>query len=310
MLSVVVPAYNEEQTLLPFAQAISQLLQGQAIAYEIIFVNDGSTDNTWGLIQQAEKQNPHVRGLAFSRNFGKEAAIFAGLSASQGDCAVILDCDFQHPPEMILEMYQLWQQGYEVVEGRKKKRGKESVLHRWAANCFYWLITKASGVDMARTSDYKLLDRKAVDALLSMPEQHIFFRALSAWIGFKTVSIDYIVQPSRRSGSHWSSFSLVKYAIRNIASFSTAPMQIITFLGGFAFLLTVVLGIQTLLNWAGGQALEGFTTVILLLLIIGSILMISLGIIGYYIARIYDEVKGRPKYIVSSRIGFEERERP
>ena len=303
MLSVVVPAYNEAESLAAFIKTVQDILPRENIPYEIVFVDDGSTDGTWPLIEEASAGNPQIRGVGFSRNFGKEAAIFAGVSEAAGDCCVVLDCDLQHPPEAIVSMYRLWQQGYQVVEGKKTFRGKESVLHKSAANLFYYLISKASGVDMSRASDFKLLDRAAMDALLSLPEQHLFFRAVSSWIGFRTATVDYVVQPSLRDKSHWSSFSLMKYAVRNIAAFSTAPMQIITFLGLAALVLAMGLGIQTIVKWSTGQAMEGFTTVILLLLIIGSLLMVSLGIIGYYIARIYDEVKGRPRYILANRAG-------
>lgn len=308
MLSVVIPAYNEEDMVPMAAARLGEVLEEAGIAHELLFVDDGSQDGTWLAIEAAQKESAVVRGVRFSRNFGKEAAIYAGLSAAKGDCCAVIDCDLQHPPEKLVEMFALWQQGYEVVEGKKASRGREGVLHRWFAGLFYKLITKATGVEMARTSDFKLLDRKAVNAMMQMPEQHLFFRAMSAWIGFKTATVEFEVQQRTAGASKWSSFSLTKYAIRNIATFSTAPMQLVTVAGVLVVLTTLVFGVQTFVKWASGTAVEGFTTVILLLLFIGGTMMLSLGVVGYYIARIYDEVKGRPKYIVAQQIGGQEGE--
>ena len=240
-----------------------------------------------------------VRGVRFSRNFGKEAAIFAGLAQGRGDCVVVLDCDLQHPPEKIVEMYRLWEQGYQVVEGVKVSRGKESPLHTLAAKTFYSLISNATGIDMSRASDFKLLDRRAVDTLLAMREKNAFFRALSSWIGFSTAQVEFEVQPRLEGASKWSLRSLIRYALVNLTSFSAAPLQLITLLGLVVFVCSVGLGLWSLWEKLSGQALEGFTTVILLQIIIGSVLMICLGIIGYYVARIYEEIKDRPRYIVA-----------
>ncbi len=301
LLSVVLPSYNEEASIPRAADTISALLTGADIPHEIIFVDDGSRDRTWDTIQTQTARHPRVRGVRFSRNFGKEAAIFAGLAQSRGDCTVVMDCDLQHPPEKVIEMYRLWQQGYQVVEGVKASRGKENPLHTFAARSFYSIISRATGIDMSRASDFKLLDRRAVDTLLAMREKNAFFRALSSWIGFKTTQVEFEVQPRLEGESKWSIRSLVRYALTNIAAFSTAPLQLVTLLGVVVFCCSVVLGIWSLYQKVSGQALEGFTTVILLQLLIGSILMICLGIIGYYIAKIYEEIKDRPRYIVAER---------
>ena len=301
LLSVVLPAYNEEASVPRAAQVIGGLLSGAGIPHEIIFVDDGSRDHTWEVIQAQAGRYPQVRGVKFSRNFGKEAAIFAGLAQSRGACTVVLDCDLQHPPEKILEMYRLWQEGYQVVEGVKTSRGKENPLHTLAAKTFYSVISNATGIDMSRASDFKLLDRRAVDTLLAMREKNAFFRALSSWIGFQTTQVEFEVQPRLEGESKWSLRSLTRYAVTNITSFSAAPLQLVTLLGVVVFLCSVVLGIWSLWQKVTGQALEGFTTVILLQLLIGSILMICLGIIGYYIAKIYEEIKDRPRYIVAER---------
>ena len=302
-LSVVLPAYNEEESVPLAADVIGNLLTRAGIDHELIFVNDGSRDHTWRAIQEAAARRPQVRGIRFSRNFGKEAAIFAGLAQARGDCCVVLDCDLQHPPEKILEMYRLWQQGWQVVEGVKISRGKESPLHTLAAKTFYRFLSGATRLDMSHASDFKLLDRRAVDVLVAMREKNAFFRALSSWIGFDTTQVEFEVQPRAAGQSKWSLRSLTRYAVTNLAAFSTAPLQIVTILGVLVFLCSLVLGCWSLWQKINGQALEGFTTVILLLLLIGSALMVCLGILGYYIAKIYEEIKDRPRYIVSDDCG-------
>ena len=272
-------------------------------------MDDGSRDNTWACVQEQANADPHVRGVSFSRNFGKEAAIFAGLAQAEGACAAVIDCDLQHPPEKLAEMYRLWQEGYQVVEGVKVSRGKENPLHTLAAKTFYSAISGATGIDMSRASDFKLLDRRAVDTLLALREKNAFFRALSSWIGFKTARVEFEVQPRMEGTSKWSLKSLIRYAVTNLAAFSSAPLQIVTFLGVIVFLCSVILGIHSLWQKLTGQALEGFTTVILLILFIGSILMICLGILGYYLAKIYEEIKDRPRYIVAERCGEDEHDR-
>lgn len=299
MISVVVPAYNEEKMVPKAAVAIDGVLNDAKIPHEIIFVDDGSKDTTWQGILKASEEISGVRGVHFSRNFGKEGAILAGLAKAKGDCSVVIDCDLQHPPEKIVEMYRLWEQGYEVVEGRKSDRGKESRAHSFAANTFYKIESKITGVDMANASDFKLLDKRAVDVIINLREVNSFFRALSSWVGFKTTYIEFEVQEREEGESKWNTWSLVKYAIRNIVAFSSAPMQIVTFLGVVMFIIGIVLGVIALVQKICGVALGGFTTVIIIQLFSSSIIMISLGIIGYYIAKIYDEVKDRPKYIVS-----------
>ena len=302
MLSIVIPAYNEEKMIWKTTEVVSGIMEREKIPFELVFVNDGSRDQTWEMIEKAAEKNTHVTGIRFSRNFGKESAIFAGLANAEGDCIAVMDCDLQHPPETLVEMYRLWEQGYEVVEGVKRSRGKESVLHRASAGMFYKIMSKAVQIDMSRASDFKLMDRKAVEALLSMPERNAFFRALSSWVGYRTTSVEFDVQERTEGESKWSTWSLIKYAVRNIVGFSSAPLQMITVAGVLTLFFAIVLGIQSLVKYFCGHALEGFTTVILLLLIIGSLIMLSLGIIGIYIAKIYEEVKGRPRNFIARKI--------
>lgn len=299
LLSVVLPAYNEEQNIATTVEALSKVLERKDINYELVFVSDGSRDATFSEVEKAGRGNPNVKGIEFSRNFGKEAAIFAGLEIARGDAVVVMDCDLQHPPEAILQMWELWQAGVQVVEGIKQKRGAEKWSYRLSAGLFYKIMSKMIKIDMNASSDFKLLDRRVVDVLLMLPERNTFFRALSFWAGFSRESVYYEVQERQFGESKWSLRSLMKYAIINVTSFSTLPLQMVTVMGLISILFSMILFIQTLIKYLRGTAVEGFTTVILLILIIGGFLMLSLGIIGYYIARIYEEVKGRPRYIIS-----------
>lgn len=299
LLSIVLPAYNEEQNIANTVKVLSGFLEENEIDYELIFISDGSKDGTFAEIRKAAEENPRIKGAEFSRNFGKEAGIFAGLEMTTGDAVIVMDCDLQHPPQVIPEMWKKWQDGVEVVEGIKVSRGKESLGHKLSAGLFYKVMSKLIKMDMNASSDFKLLDRKVVDVLLDLPERNTFFRALSFWAGFRTESVYYQVQERQFGESKWSFWSLIKYAISNATSFSTLPLQLVTVMGMVSILFSAILFVQTLIKFLMGTAVEGFTTVILLILIIGGFLMLSLGIIGHYIARIYDEVKGRPKYIIS-----------
>lgn len=301
MLSVIIPAYNEEKCIKSAHKVIHSLLSENNIDCEFIFVDDGSQDETYKMITELSEENENITGLHFSRNFGKESAISAGLAAVKGDCAVVLDCDLQHPPEKIIEMYHLWEEGYEIVEGIKNSRGEENKMHSIATKIFYSVISRMAGFDMANSSDFKLLDKKVVDVLNKMPERG-FFRAISYWVGYKKTTVEYDVNLRIDGESKWSTKGLIKYAFSNISSYSTAPMQIVTALGFVMLIISVIFGIWALIDKIVGRALEGMTTVIIITIFIGSIIMISLGIIGYYIARIYEEIKGRPKYIISSSV--------
>ncbi|MGN1133869.1 MAG: glycosyltransferase family 2 protein, partial [Oscillospiraceae bacterium] len=281
MLSVVIPSYNEEGNIENTANVVSKLLEDNDIDYEIIFVNDGSDDKTWEIISKLANERDHIVGVNFSRNFGKESAIFAGLDTAKGDACVLMDCDLQHPPETILEMYKIWKYNdVDVVEGKKKDRGKENPVYRKFSLLFYKLIKKASGLDMADASDFKLIDRKAVEALKSMPERLTFFRAMSSWVGFKTETVYFEVAERVSGESKWSVKSLFKYAVNSITSFTSAPLQLVTIFGLITFIISVIFGIDTLVNKMMGNSAAGFPTVIILLLFMSSIIMFSLGIIG------------------------------
>lgn len=297
-LSIIIPSFNEEGNIRNTAKTVLEIMDREGIPCELLFVSDGSRDNTFQQIQLAAAEDNRVKGIEFSRNFGKEAAILAGLSTGSGDCFAVMDCDLQHPPETLVEMYRLWEQGYEIVEGLKKSRGTESFLHKKFAGLFYGILSSLTGFDMQNTSDFKLIDRKVAQILIGMPERKTFFRALTFWVGFKSCNVYYQVAEREIGESKWSVMGLVKYAISNIISFSSIPLNIVTYIGSFAILLGIGLGIHTIWRWCCGSAVEGFTTVILLLLFIGGCILIGLGLIGRYIAAIYEEVKQRPRFII------------
>ena len=298
-LSVVLPAYNEEQMLAKTCRTLKKILDLAEINYELVIGDDGSTEQTWKIIEETAEKDRNVTGVHFSRNFGKEAAIVAGLAQASGNAVAVMDCDLQHPPEVLVKMYRLWEQGYEVVEGIKKSRGTETVFHRKSAGFFYRIMSRATGFNMENASDFKLLDRKAVESVLSMPERSMFFRATSSWVGFKSTSVLFEVQEREAGESKWSTGSLIRYAFRNIVAFTTLPLQFVTIGAGGCFICSLLLLIYSLVRYFTGHAVEGYTTLLIVMLFIGSAVMMSLGIIGYYIARIYEEVKRRPRYIVS-----------
>lgn len=303
LLSIVLPAFNEQDMIETAYQTINDTMTKNSIPYEIIFVDDGSSDNTYTNIEKLSASGiSNVHGISFSRNFGKESAMFAGLKTAVGEAVVVMDCDMQHPVDTVVEMYRLWsEEGYEVVEGVKTSRGRESFIHKGFAKLFYSIMSGFTGINMRNTSDFKLLDRKAVDALLEMPERMPFFRGLTQWIGFKSVKIPFEVQERTVGKTKWSTGKLVKYAIHNISIFSSKPLQLVTILGAIFFIFGIGVGIEALARYFEGTSATGFPTVIGLILISSGVIMLSLGIIGNYIGLIFDEVKARPKYIIKKQ---------
>jgi len=303
MLSVIIPAYNEEQNIPEVVGEVTRVLSQSAIEYEVVLVDDGSTDGTFAAIEHEASRDERVRGKKLSRNFGKEAAILAGLDTVRGACCAVLDADLQHPPAILPDMYKLWQAGAKIVHGVKADRGREKILYKVSAGVFYRMISRFTEIDFRRASDYKLLDRAIIDVIVALPEKKRFFRGLTAYYGFSQAEVTFSVAARKAGKTTWSPLKLFSYAMDNISSFTAVPLQFMTFLGALMLLLFAVLGIQTLYNYGAGRAVEGFTTVILLLLFTGSVLSIGLGVIGHYIAKIYEEVKARPPYIVEKTTG-------
>jgi glycosyltransferase involved in cell wall biosynthesis len=303
LLSVVMPVFREGAHLAAFLAAVRTSVDECSLPYELVLVDDGSPDDTWQVIAAQGKSFQGLHALRLSRNFGKESALCAGLEHARGDAVIVIDADGQHPPSLIPEMVRLWQSsGADIVEAVKRRRGRESLSSKLGAQLFYFILNRLSGFHFKGASDFKLMSRKAVDAWLKMHERNVFFRGMTVWMGFTTVQIPFEVVPRSVGQSTWSVLKRLKLALIGITAFSSFPLHLVT-LAGLVFLgLSVFLALETLYLKLAGRAVSGFATVILLELIIGSLLMISLGIIGEYLARIYEEVKGRPRYIVTESI--------
>lgn len=307
MISIVIPAYNEEAGIERTVNTIRDIMGRCEVDNEIILVDDGSRDGTYGKIHRMAQGNNDIRGIRLSRNFGKEAAILAGLQAARGEAVITIDADLQHPPHLIPEMIEKWRAGARVVNAVKRERGGDSALTRGRAAAFNRILSLLSGIDMQNASDFKLLDRAAVDVVVSqLKEKRRFYRGLVQWVGFEQASLSFDVEDRKIGRGKWSFRELVALGIMAIVSFTSTPLRIVTVLGlvtlGFAF----VVASETLWSVYKGMSVSGFATLEITILLIGSFIMISLGVIGEYIAKIYDEIKGRPPYIVGSRCGFDE----
>lgn len=296
-LSIVIPAFHEEAGLALALERIRTHAQPLG-RVEYIVVDDGSTDCTWDVIQALSQRYADIRGLRLSRNFGKEAAMSAGLNAARGSIVVTIDADLQHPPDLLPKMVACWRAGAKVVNAVKRTRESEGPVKAWLTRRYFGLFQRLAGIDVGNSSDYKLLDREVIDCLKALPERERFYRGLVGWVGFEQKTLLFDVAPRVAGKGKWSPGKLFRLALDSIVSFSTLPMHLMTCLGiGFAA-LAAALGARTFWIWLAGDAVPGFTTVILLLIIVGALLMIGLGIIGAYIAKIYEEVKRRPGFIV------------
>ncbi|RZI43624.1 glycosyltransferase [Herbaspirillum sp. HC18] len=297
-ISLVVPVFNEGAIIRANLAAILAAAVGDWYTLELIAVDDGSSDETALEIAQAAQQDERIVPISFTRNFGKEAAILAGLAHAKGDAAVVLDGDLQHPPQLIPQMLALWRQGIYVVEAVKQDRGKESLSHGLFARAFYGMFHRFANLDLRGHSDFKLLDREVIDAYLAFPERHRFFRGIIGWAQYPSAQIPFTVAERNGGTTRWGKLKLLRYAVNNITSFSSLPLKLVTYLGLITLIFGAVIGIMSLVQKFNGKALDGFTTVNLLIIIIGSAILLSLGIIGHYIARLYDEIKGRPPYVI------------
>lgn len=298
-LSIVVPSFQESDGLRRLHAALVEVLDGEVDRWELILVDDGSPDETWERIVELTQEDPRVRGIRLSRNFGKEAAIAAGLERAVGRAAITMDADLQHPPAAIPEMLALWRAGSHVVDGVKRNRVGQGIVHRAISAIFNAVFSRATQVDLNNATDFKLLDRRALDGLAQLPERSNFYRGTAQWIGYERSRVEFDVDERSHGNSRWRIGALARLAITALTSFTAKPLHLVT-LSGIAFgVFSVVLGAHTLFRFFQGEAVEGFTTLILLNLILGSFLLTGLGIIGEYLARIHDEVKGRPRYLVS-----------
>lgn len=303
VLSVVLPCLNEGSHLARSLATLAGVLEGLGLAHELVVVDDGSSDDTWEVLTREARARPNLHALRLSRRFGKEQALVAGLERARGAGVLVMDADLQHPPALIPAMVKAWrEEGFDVVEAVKTRRGAEPLFARLGARLFYPLFRRLSGFDLEGASDFKLLDRRVLAAWSAMGERNVFFRGMSAWLGFRRKQLDFEVAPRAGGSSGWSPLRLLRLALNGITAFSTAPIHVITLLGCLFLVFSVGLGIQTLYNYVQGRAATGFTTVIVLVLMVGSLILISLGVIGLYVARIFEEVKHRPRYVVRDEL--------
>jgi glycosyltransferase involved in cell wall biosynthesis len=303
LISVIIPLYCEGANLRAFLADVQTAMAQTGCPFELILIDDGSPDDTWKVVTEEAGTLPAIRAVRLSRNFGKELAVCAGLERARGEAMVLMDGDGQHPPALLPDMLRLWQTtGADIVEAVKIKRGPESLSGKLGALLFYVILNKLSGFDLRGASDFKLMNRKAINAWLEMHERNVFFRGMTAWLGFTTVRIPFEVARRAAGKSSWSYLKRLRLAVTGLTAFSSFPLQLVTLAGALFFVFAILLGAETLYLKLAGRAVSGFATVILLELIIGSSLMISLGIVGEYLARIYEEVKGRPRYVVAQSI--------
>jgi len=300
LLSVVVPAYNEEAVLEEFERRTREALTSLNQAYEMVFVNDGSTDGTLALIIRLRQANPNITLVNLSRNFGKEIALTAGLDQALGDVIVVIDADLQDPPELIGEMIEEWRKGYDVVYAQRLNREGESWLKKKTAATFYSLMQKLGPVRIpADTGDFRLMSRRVVDALTEMREQHRFMRGLFAWVGYPQKSIQFYRDARFSGDSKWNYRKLWKLSLEGITSFSTFPLQIATYFGLIAavlsFLFGLVIVVKTLFF---GEVVQGFPMMMTIIVLLGGIQLVALGMIGEYLGRVFNETKRRPLYFI------------
>ena len=309
LLSIIVPAFNEEEVLPEFYRRVAAMAEGIDAAAELIFINDGSTDQTLSLLQELKAGDPRVAILDLSRNFGKEIAMTAGLDHAHGDAVVVIDADLQDPPELIPEMLRQWQEGYDVVYAKRTSRAGESAMKKFTAHVFYRLIRRMSRVDIPPdTGDFRLLSRRAVDALVGLREQHRFMKGLFAWVGYPQKAILYERDARFDGETKWNFTGLWNFAIEGITSFSILPLKMASYVGVFTALSAFVYGIfiifQTLFY---GNPVAGYPSLLVVVLFLGGIQLIALGVIGEYLGRMFDETKGRPLYLLK---GYQPADRP
>lgn len=299
--TVVAPIYNEIEIVDEFCKRVTNVMDSTGKMWELVLVDDGSTDGSTERILELAAVNPKIRPVIFARNFGHQIAVTAGLDYSRGAAVTIIDADLQDPPEVILELIEKWKEGYEVVYAVRTEREGESWFKLWTASLFYRIIYRITDVEIPLdTGDFRLLDRKVVDVMNVMREQHRFLRGMSAWVGYKQIGVEY-KRAARFAGETKYPFNkMFKLALNAITSFSYFPLQVASYFGFFsAGLAILAIPIVAIMRMAGSHFFEGQTTTLISVLFLGGVQLISLGILGEYIGRLYDEAKGRPLYIIS-----------
>lgn len=297
-VSVVVPAFNESSVMPALVGRLRNILASIDVDYEILVVNDGSTDETEIVLDRLAGSDARLVPVHLSRNFGKESALAAGLSLARGESIIFMDADLQHPPELIPALVGEWRAGYDVVNGVKRTRQDDSSLYRWFSILFNRLLTHEIGKDMAGASDFMLIDRQVADVLRACPERNRFFRGLVAWVGFRVKKLEFDVHARQKGATKWSFWSLVRYSVSSLAAFSSLPLRVVGYLGFVVAGLGGLLLAQTLVRYAMGTAAIGFTTVIAVQILLGGVVLMALGVIALYLSQVYEEQKGRPVFIV------------
>ena len=310
-ISVVIPMYYEEEVAKQCYEKVSNVLKklGEKYDYEIIFVNDGSKDKTLEILEEIAKDDKRAKIVSFSRNFGHQAAVTAGLKEVSGDAIVIIDADLQDPPELIPQMLELWEQGNEVIYGKRKTRKGESAFKLLTAKMFYKTLNALSDVEIPKdTGDFRLVDRKVVDVINSLPEHNKFLRGLFSWVGFKQEAYEYERQERYAGKTKYPLKKMLKLASDGIISFSTKPLKLVGALGIVSIIISIILLIYALISYIFklNQLSAGWTSIIVAVTFFAGVQLLSLWIISEYIGRIYDESKGRPQYIVNKKINFDE----
>jgi dolichol-phosphate mannosyltransferase len=303
-LSVVVPMYFEEDVANECHNRLSTAIS--EFDYEIIYVNDGSTDKTLPILKEIAQENKRVKVISFSRNFGHQAAVTAGVKYAKGDCVAIIDADLQDPPELIPDMVELWKEGYEVVYAKRKKRKGESVFKKVTAKAFYRTLSSLTDTDIPNdTGDFRLIDRKVADAFNSMSEHSRFIRGMVAWLGYKQIPIEYVRDERYAGETKYPLKKMLKLALDGIMSFSTKPIKLVTNLGAITLLFSLGIIIYALISQFTGNVTSGWTSTMIVITMLSGVQLISLGVVGGYIARIYEESRNRPIYLVSEVINID-----
>jgi len=307
--SIIAPVFNEEGNLHELYAQMKQIRDSTGEAWELVLVNDGSRDRSAEIMQELRRQDPRVKIIDFAKNFGHQLAVTAGLDYAEGDAVVIIDADLQDPPAVILQMIEKWKEGYEVVYAVRSERKGESWFKEFTAKLFYRLIYRITDVDIPLdTGDFRLMDRKVVDTLKTMRERHRFIRGMTSWVGFRQTGVEYVREERFAGETHYPFKKMFKFALDAITGFSYLPLQIATYAGFAIAGLSAVGAILVVYArlFLASHAFQGQASTLVMVLFLGGIQLITLGIIGEYLGRIYDEVKGRPLYIVSQTSGFEE----
>ena len=302
-LSVIVPAFNEAQGIEAFLDVLFGVLRSSCARFDVWVIDDGSRDDTWQRLCGARERYPELRGLRFTRNFGKEAAVLAGLRQATGEAVIVMDSDGQHPPSLLPQMLGSWRAGEaQIIAAQKATRTTDSRIERINAYLFNSLMRIMTGLDLSAASDFRLLDRRVVDALLAFPERVRFFRGMTVWTGFTTKHLAFDVAPRIAGTSSWSSGQLTKLAINAITAYSAKPLGLVFRFGLVGMLAAFLLFLQAVYSWAVGIAVSGWTSVTVLILFFGSANLLGIGVLGAYLAQLFDEIKGRPEYLIKDEL--------